>query len=115
MLKHHSKEASVGEVTTIGLDLAKSIFQAHGADAAGAVVFRKKLRRDQMLSFFAGQPRCLVAPIGRLVVRSAWRCCQSNGNLSPVWRNEPKPTMIRPALTATPRAPRSVFACKVFD
>lgn len=51
----------MGEVTTIGLDLAKSIFQAHGADAAGGVVFRKKLRRDQMLSFFAGQPRCLVA------------------------------------------------------
>jgi transposase len=61
VLKHHSKEASVGEVTTIGLDLAKSIFQAHGADAAGGVVFRKKLRRDQVLSFFAGQPRCLVA------------------------------------------------------
>ena len=57
----HSKEASVGEVTTIGLDLAKSIFQAHGADAAGEVVFRRKLRRDQMLSFFAGQPHCLVA------------------------------------------------------
>ena len=51
----------MGEVTTIGLDLAKSIFQAHGADAAGGVVFRKKLRRDQMLSFFASQPRCLVA------------------------------------------------------
>ena len=51
----------MGEVTTIGLDLAKSIFQAHGADAQGAVVFRKKLRRDQVLAFFAGQPRCLVA------------------------------------------------------
>ena len=51
----------MGEVTTIGLDLAKSIFQAHGADAAGGVVFRKKLRRDQVLSFFASQPRCLVA------------------------------------------------------
>jgi hypothetical protein len=35
VLKHHSKEASVGEVTTIGLDLAKHIFQAHGADASG--------------------------------------------------------------------------------
>lgn len=51
----------MGEVTAIGLNLAKSIFQAHGADAAGEVVFRKKLRRDQLLSFFAGQPRCLVA------------------------------------------------------
>jgi transposase len=51
----------VGEVTTIGLDLAKSIFQAHGADAAGGVVFRRKLRRDQLLAFFAAQPRCVVA------------------------------------------------------
>lgn len=51
----------MGEVTTIGLDLAKSVFQAHGADAAGEVVFRKKLRRDQVLRFFASQPRCLVA------------------------------------------------------
>lgn len=49
------------EVTTIGLDLAKSVFQAHGADAAGSVVFRRKLRRDRMVPFFAAQPRCLVA------------------------------------------------------
>jgi len=51
----------VEEVNTIGLDLAKHVFQAHGASASGAVVFRKKLRREQVLSFFAGQPRCRVA------------------------------------------------------
>ena len=51
----------MGEITTIGLDLAKNVFQAHGADAAGGVVFRKKLRREQLLAFFASQPRCLVA------------------------------------------------------
>ena len=49
------------EVSTIGLDLAKNVFQAHGADAAGVPVFRKKLRRDQVLAFFAGHPLCLVA------------------------------------------------------
>jgi transposase len=49
------------EVSTIGLDLAKNIFQAHGADAAGAVIFRKKLRREQVLEFFSTQPPCLVA------------------------------------------------------
>jgi len=49
------------QVSTIGLDLAKHVFQAHGACASGAVVFRKKLRRDQVLAFFAGQPRCVVA------------------------------------------------------
>jgi transposase len=51
----------VEEVSTIGLDLAKHVFQAHGASAAGTVVFRKKLRRDQVLAFFAAQPHCRVA------------------------------------------------------
>ena len=51
----------MGEVSTIGLDLAKLVFQVHGADAAGGVVIRKKLRREQLLAFFAGQPRCVVA------------------------------------------------------
>lgn len=50
----------MGEVSTIGLDLAKTVFQAHGADASGTVVFRKK-RRDQLLGFFSSQPRCVVA------------------------------------------------------
>ena len=49
------------EVSTIGLDLAKNVFQAHGASATGMVVFRKKLRRAQVLVFFAAQPPCLVA------------------------------------------------------
>src|SRR3712207_919944 len=48
-------------VSTVGLDLAKHIFQLHGADSAGAVVFHKKLRRGQLLSFFAAQPPCTVA------------------------------------------------------
>jgi len=51
----------MGEVTTIGLDIAKTVFQAHGADASGAVVFRKKLSRGRLLTFFASQPPCLVA------------------------------------------------------
>ena len=48
------------KITTIGLDLAKSIFQVHGVDAAGEVVVRKSLRRAQMLPFFAKSPSCLV-------------------------------------------------------
>jgi len=51
----------MAEVSTIGLDLAKHVFQAHGAGASGAVLFRKRLRREQVLSFFARQPRCRVA------------------------------------------------------
>lgn len=51
----------MAEVSTVGLDLAKSIFQVHGADAAGAVVIRKRLRRDQLLSFFSKLAPCTVA------------------------------------------------------
>src|SRR4051794_2944512 len=51
----------MGQVSTIGLDLAKSIFQVHGADASGAVVFRKRLRRSQVRPFLAAQPPCTVA------------------------------------------------------
>jgi transposase len=48
------------EVKTIGLDLAKNIFQVHGVDAAGEVSVTKRLRRSQMLEFFAGLKPCLV-------------------------------------------------------
>lgn len=48
------------EISTIGFDLAKNVFQVHGVDAAGAVVIRRKLRRAQVLPFFAGLAPCLV-------------------------------------------------------
>ncbi len=48
------------QVTTIGLDLAKLVFQVHGADDEGRPVVRKKLRRGQVLEFFAGLSPCLV-------------------------------------------------------
>jgi hypothetical protein len=46
------KEPSMNEITTVGLDLAKNVFQVHGVDAEGTTVLRKQLRR--------AQPRCLV-------------------------------------------------------
>ena len=46
--------------TTIGLDLAKSVFQLHGVDAHGKVVTSKRLRRDAVLTFFANLPPCTV-------------------------------------------------------
>jgi transposase len=51
----------MSEVSTIGLDLAKNVFQVHGANASGAVVFRKRLRRDGVLKLLAAQPACTVA------------------------------------------------------
>ena len=53
-------EPSMGEVTTIGLDLAKHVFQVHGVDAEGATVLRKQLRRAQVLAFFSRLPPCVV-------------------------------------------------------
>ena len=54
-------EPSMGEVTTIGLDLAKHVFQAHGVDAEGATVVRKQLRRAQVLAFFSRLPPVWLA------------------------------------------------------
>ena len=51
----------MSEVTIIGNDLAKRVFQVHGARNDGSVVFRKKLSRGQVLAFFAQQPSCQPA------------------------------------------------------
>jgi transposase len=60
-LTHPLKEASMANViTTIGLDLAKLVFQVHGADTAGKPLLKKRLRRGQVLKFFAGLPPCLI-------------------------------------------------------
>jgi transposase len=57
-------------VTTVGLDIAKSVFQVHGVDAAGQVVIRRQLKRRSVLAFFQKCPRawwarglCLIAPL----------------------------------------------------
>jgi transposase len=47
-------------VKTIGLDIAKSVFQVHGVDADGQVVIRRKLKRRYVLTFFEKLPGCLV-------------------------------------------------------
>ncbi len=51
----------MAEVSTIGLDIAKTVFHAHGADARGQMVFSRRLTRVKLLEFFAAQPRCVVA------------------------------------------------------
>jgi transposase len=48
------------EITTIGIDLAKNVFQVHGVNQHGKAVLRKQLRRDQVAAFFANLPACLV-------------------------------------------------------
>ena len=46
-------------ITTIGLDIAKSVFQVHGIDAGGQVVIRRQLKRRYVLAFFQKLPPCL--------------------------------------------------------
>src|SRR3974377_403172 len=50
----------MGEISTIGLDIAKSVFQVHGVDGTGAVVMRKRISRSKLLEFFGGLSPCLV-------------------------------------------------------
>jgi transposase len=48
------------EIITIGLDIAKSVFQVHGVDASGSVVVRRQLRRAELLKYFGSLPPCLI-------------------------------------------------------
>src|SRR5277367_6027078 len=50
----------MGEVSTIGLDIAKSVFQIHGVDVDGAVVIRRRVSRAKVSEFFAALPPCLI-------------------------------------------------------
>ena len=47
-------------ITTIGLDIAKQVFQVHGIDGVGAVVVRRKLRRDDVVGYLKALPPCLI-------------------------------------------------------
>src|SRR6266550_4919274 len=75
---HQEREPSMSEITTIGLDLAKHVFQVHGVDAQGTTVVRKRLRRGQVLAFFS---RILAEsevsqPAGGLPGGGAPPCCR---------------------------------------
>ncbi len=50
----------MNEVITIGVDIAKSVFQIHGVDAAGEAVIRRQLRRRQVVPFFRKLAPCLI-------------------------------------------------------
>jgi transposase len=62
----------VSEVVTVGLDIAKSVFQVHGVDVAGEVAIRRQIRRAQVLAFFAklSSSSCTCAHPVRSVERS---------------------------------------------
>src|SRR6266481_1747598 len=59
-MKRHKEGAAHMQVSTIGLDTSKRLFQVHAVDEAGEVIVRKQLRRAQLLKFFGELPPCLV-------------------------------------------------------
>ena len=56
----NEREPSMNKVSTVGLDIAKKVFQVHGVDAAGVVKVRRTLRRSQVLAWFAKLAPCLI-------------------------------------------------------
>jgi transposase len=57
---HLTERGVIMKITTIGIDLAKSVFQVHGVDSNGKTILKKQLKRDQMAGFFATLPPCLI-------------------------------------------------------
>src|SRR5512147_336276 len=57
---HYLEEPNMQTITTVGLDIAKSVFQVHGVDAQGEVLIRRRLKRRYVLAFFQKLPSCLV-------------------------------------------------------
>src|ERR1700680_1658642 len=60
VVTNHMRGAVHMQITTIGLDIAKNVFQVHGIDADEKVVFRKQLRRGKLMAFFEALPPCLI-------------------------------------------------------
>ncbi len=65
------------QITTIGLDIAKNVFEVHGIDAAEKAIVRKKHRRSQVIAFFASLPPCLIG-----MEACGCRICKSRGAAS---------------------------------
>ena len=81
--KHKLKErASMCEVSIIGVDLTKNVFQLHRAAADGSVVFRKKLSRSQFARFMAEHPPCLILTPTFLIWRAISAACSSSRSRS---------------------------------
>ena len=63
------------KIATVGLDIAKQVFQVHAADAEGRAVLRRRLRRNQVATFFANLPQCVIGQVEQE------RCQRRRGHL----------------------------------
>ncbi len=80
-------------ITTIGLDIAKSVFQVHGVDAAGQVVIRRQLKRLAVLAFFQKLPPCLVGIRGSTIKNPGIRVWLGRGARRAIMRAETNQTV----------------------
>src|SRR5258706_14268515 len=93
-MKRHKEGAAHMQISTIGLDTSKRLFQVHGVDEAGEVVIRKQLRRGQGLKFFAELPACLL---GIDACSASHYRAPENGALGPqVYSGPPGPAKASP-------------------
>ena len=90
-------------VVTIGLDLAKSVFQVHGVDAAAHTVLRRRLSRTDLLPFFAKQPPCVIGMATALSSSDCRRPVTNTRALSSAKRLAiPRPIPALPRVTSAP-------------
>src|ERR1041384_8279633 len=61
VFEHHLRDSSMSKRITVGLDIAKHVFHAHGVEHQGRPIFGKRISRGKLLDFFAAQPSCMVA------------------------------------------------------
>jgi hypothetical protein len=73
----------VEQVTTIGLNIAEYVFQVHGADAAGHVLFRKRVTCAKLLGFLAAQTPCVKKPVYHPAAPNGVRWLKSRGQCRP--------------------------------
>ena len=71
------------QVTTVGLDLAKNIFQVHGITADGSVASNKSLRRAQLLQFFETLEPCLIVAMANKAAHIIWAVLTRNERYQP--------------------------------
>jgi len=92
------------EVSIVGLDLAKRVFQVHAAGADGGVVLRRKLSRGQVLAFFAELPRCIVA-MEACATAHYW--AREIGKIGQIGGKDPRPSLDAQRKTKTGCTQRS--------
>ena len=76
------------QVSTIGLDLAKQVFQVHGVDVEGMVVLRRRLRRSEVVKFFSTLPGCLIGIEACATARHRARGTEARSGLIPALLRE---------------------------